>query len=439
MSAPPTGTRRRPRLQNDPIRPARLPAWERVLIGALALLVLFGPALGYLAGKRPQAFENHALAPFPSLSSGWGFFGGFNSWATDSLIGRKRAVMADREIELRLFHEEPPPAWEDWAVSGIPQQEGGATGELAELRQVPDTAVLQGQQGVLFFWQDFQYACLGVNPATRGLTPEINELQAAMHASGRRLLYTIAPDKSTVESRLLPARFLGSDCSAAAKARLWHLMATNPPSGYVPLLPGLERADTGPDRAYITAGTHWNGVGDMVYAQQLVQAIDPAALGDTTWRTEKRGFPSDLAALMGGPGEESGVDMLPERTGVTTDTSPLVTTKIHPHVAGYSGAYPLQSWSSRSTSTAAPLIQPRVLILGDSFTALSKAQLAPFFRDVTFLHLDAMALDPAAVVAAVKSAQIVVVERVERWLNGEGLLMAPGLANEIGELPPPTA
>lgn len=408
---------------------------------ALAVLLLFGPVLGYLAGKRPAAFENHGLAPFPSARSGWGFFNGFNSWATDHLVGRYDAVQANRQLEASLFHEQPPPAWQDWATSGIPLQEGGSTGELAELRQVPDYAVLPGLNGVLYYWQDFQFACLGVNLQTQGLVPVINELRTALNASGRQVYYTIAPDKSTVESRFLPSSFLGRDCSAKAKAKLWKFMATDPPQGYIPLLPALDKADhDGPDLVYRRKDTHWNGVGAMIYAKQLVNALSPGALADTDWDYQPdHPMPADLSMLQGGLSTVPALNVVPQRAGVTTDAGPMSAVTIHPHVKGSPGSYQLEYWHSQSTSTGAPLVQPRVLILGDSFTFNAEAQLAPFFSNVSFLHLDSLYMDPQAALSAIRGAQVVIVERCERDLHDTGIQLAPGLGNELEALPGPTS
>jgi alginate O-acetyltransferase complex protein AlgJ len=429
---------RRQTLQNDPLRPARLARWERLAAAAIAFLFFFGPALGWLAGLRPVAFENHALASFPGPQAGLDYFRQFDAWATDNLVGRRRAVDLERQIELSLFGEEPPPSWSSWATSGIAGAGNGPTGELAQLQNVPDWAVLQGEQGTLFYWQDFRNACLGVDPASRGLLPVVSDLAAATAASGRRFLFTVAPDKSTVESRFLPDAFLGRECSAARKAATWSLLARRPPPSYVPLEGRLERAEQGSsDLAYRRGDTHWNGVGATVFAESLAEAVSPGSTAGTTLvRDPNHPSPADLSRLLGGPSTQQALDIRPVRPGVTTRTVEDRWVTVDLHVKGVA-LYPIEIWHSQATSTKAPLVEPRVVVLGDSFTANARSQLAPFFKDITFMHVDSLYLAPALAVPAIQQADVVIVERSEREMYSPGLLAAPALGRQISALPPP--
>lgn len=432
------GLGRRKAPSNDPLRTARLRRWELVVLAVIGFFFFFGPALGWVAGKRPVAFENHALASFPNPSAGAAYFSGFDAWATDHLIARRRAVALDSQIERGVFGEQPPPSWTTWTAPTIPGTQSGPTGEKAQLRTVPDYAVLQGEQGILYYWQDFKNACLGVDPVTRGLLPIAADMSSATRASGRQFLFTVAPDKSTVESRFLPDAFLGRDCAEARKSEMWKALGAHPPADYVPLIGKLQRAEsTGPDLTYRTEDTHWNGVGSMIYAESLAEAISPGSTADTSLvRDAHHVFPADLSMLLGGPSSRPGLDVVPSRPGVTTSIQD-VTVTVHPHVRGAPSSYPIEIWHSRSTSTSAPLVQPSVVLLGDSFSAYAQAQLAPFFRDLTFVHIDSMYLAPQLALPAIQGADVVVLERAERDVYGTGLLEAPGLLQQIRALPHP--
>jgi hypothetical protein len=74
----------------------------------------------------------------------------------------------------------------------------------------------------------------------------------------------------------------------------------------------------------------------------------------------------------------------------------------------------------RRQSTDAPLFRPRTLLLGDSFTQGARAKVAPYFADLTLLQSQAA---PHAVARAMVSADVVVVEIVERSLNGGSALL----------------
>jgi hypothetical protein len=431
-------TRRRRTLSNDPIRPARARRWELLVLAVIAFCFFFGPAMGWAAGKRPVAFENHALAAFPSVTAGGAFFSQFDAWATDHLIARRRAVALDAEVEQRAFREQPPPAWTTWTAPAVPGTGGGSTGEKAQLRNVPDYAVLQGEQNVLFYWQDFKNACIGIDPLTRGLLPVVSDLRTATEASGRRFLFTVAPDKSTVEARFLPNAFLGRDCAAARKAEMWKALAAHPPQAYVPVVGKLERTErTTSDLTYRRGDTHWNGVGSMIYAESLAEAVSPGSTAGTTLvRDAHHMFPADLSMLRGGPSHRPGLDVVPRRVGVRTSVQDTVVT-VHPTVPGAPKSYPIEIWHSHATSSSAPLVQPKVVVLGDSFSEYAQDQLAPFFRDLTFVHVDSLYLAPQLALPAIRGADVVILERAERDVSGTGLLEAPGLVSRIRAMRPP--
>lgn len=427
-------TRTRPSLQNDPLDRTRTTNLERTAAAILAFLFFFGPCLAFVAGKRPVAFENHALAPFPSARAGWGVFTGFDAWAGDHLVGRQRAVQLNRALETRLFGEQPPAAASDVSQTGLPGTAQGATGELAQLRTIPTYAVLPGKNGVLYFWADVREACAGGDPQTSGVIPDVAQLRSAVLASGRRFYFTVAPDKSTVESRFLPDHYLGKDCSTRAKARFWDFLANHAPPGYVPVLPGLQHLErVGGTQTYRSKDSHWNGLGSVSYAEALVEAISPGSTAGTyLLRDPNYLFPADLSMLQGGPNQQRGITVLPERAGVTTRTIQDTTVTVTPRGQA-AGRFDVRIWHSQSTSTSAPLVQPRVVVLGDSFTGYSIAQMAPYFHDITWIHIDSLDLAPQLALPAIAQADVVVVERAER---DRSFRLAPGLAREISTLPP---
>ena len=97
----PSGSDARPRTARTKRRPRR---WVALLI---AFLFFFGPLGAFVLGQRPVAFENRALAEFPSVSDGWDFFPNFTTWAVDHLPLRDKAVRANARASELVFGEAP--------------------------------------------------------------------------------------------------------------------------------------------------------------------------------------------------------------------------------------------------------------------------------------------------------------------------------------------
>jgi len=90
-----------------------------------AMVFFLVPTLAFVFGVRPQNFENHRLAAFPSPAAGWAFFTGLNNWATDHLPLRQLGVQAETGISSGVFGEPP-------AFSGTDRQSTGvAIGPIA--------------------------------------------------------------------------------------------------------------------------------------------------------------------------------------------------------------------------------------------------------------------------------------------------------------------
>jgi len=68
--------------------------------------------------------------------------------------------------------------------------------------------------------------------------------------------------------------------------------------------------------------------------------------------------------------------------------------------------------TSTATSTGAPLVPGRTLLIGDSFSLHVVSWLQPFFADLTYLPLS---VDPATFARQLRSADAVIFEQVERY------------------------
>lgn len=386
---------------------------RRPFVFAMALLFFFGPAVAFGLGARPTEFENRKLTEFPSLSDGWKFFPDFTSWAIDHLPLRQQAVQANAAVSEGVFGE-PPSTREQTGggpVAGVPSGRSTTAGS----QKVDYPQVIQGRNGWLYYGADVSNLCQPARTIQQTMD-RLNRLAEAVDASGRRFVLVIAPDKSTVYPQDLPKTYLGEKCAAERRDAFWTAVHEHPPLGYVDLRDDLvaEQKRTGP--IYRPTDTHWAPRGAAIYAWDLARALDPALLNGTqvvpTGTAQRQG---DLGRLIGQPHLDTFDDVAIARTGVSPVGRPSLDLP-DPPLTG-----PV---SVTNESTGAPLFEPRTLLLGDSFTASSRATLGPFFADLDLLHNETGDNDPQIVASAMVDADVVVLEIVERNIaSGRGSII----------------
>lgn len=371
-----------------PPRP-RSRGWLVLLVG---LVFLFTPATAYVSGVRATEIENRRLTALPSVSAGWDFFPQLSAWATDHLPLRDRAVAANTRLSESVFGE--PPQY------GGPA-EGGAAGPVApapgdtEVEERVFPRVLQGKDGWLFLGADVSGACEPLQPLDETLAG-LTRFGEMMQRAGKTYVFTVAPDKSTMNPDKMPETYVGDDCAPEAKSAFWERMQDDPPVGYVDLRQELERVqEQDGENLWRPSDTHWAQRGGLVYAQELAEALDPAL-----WRTSRIvptgpvQLQADLAAQLGTPRKDEVPGWRLEREGVTvTEQRPT---------------------TLAATTTGAPLHTPPTLILGDSFTQSSLNLLAPLFASARIVQPATATDDPAALVSAILSSDTVVLQIVER-------------------------
>ena len=372
--------------------PSPRPRGRRWLVLLIGLVFLFTPAAAYVSGVRATEIENRRLTSFPSVSAGWDFFPQLSAWATDHLPLRDRAVAANTRLSEGVFGE--PPQY------GGPA-EGGAAGPVApapgegEVQERVFPKVLQGKDDWLFLGADVSGACeplLPLDETLAGLT-RFGEL---VQRAGKTYVFTVAPDKSTMNPDKMPETYVGDDCAPEAKDAFWERMEDDPPLGYVDLKQELARVqEEGGENLWRPSDTHWAQRGALVYAQELADALDPAL-----WRSSRITetgpieLQADLAAQLGTPRKDEVPGWRLEREGVSV-TEERATTLA-------------------ATTTGAPLYTPSTLILGDSFTQSSLSLLSPLFASARIVQPATATDDPPALVSAVLTSDTIVLEIVER-------------------------
>jgi hypothetical protein len=381
-----------PRPDSLPPPPSRFHRPWTVIIG---LVFLLAPTLAYVAGDRARPIENRPLAPAPSLSDGWDFFPDAAAWFTDHLPLRRQAISTNRSITRRAFDEEPSyGALNTGLPAGVAKNENETQGKI----QYPKVVV--GKDGWLYIGHDFEYPCEPVRSVDE-IFQGLARLEQLVTESGRRFVFTIAPDKSTIVPEHLPGTLVGKECAAARKREFWKRLDADPPASYFDLRAPLERQqDADGEPIYLKIDTHWGLHGAAVYAEELANALDPAIWkGTRVTRLGTSRSGGDLARLLGDSNRREprtvwGV----ERPGVNGNFDEVGLSNDPVHVV--------------NTTTGVSLFQPRTALLGDSFTDASFRAVYSLFADL--VRVNNQQTDGALTARAVADADVVVFQVVER-------------------------
>lgn len=391
----------------------------------LAALFFFGPAGAYAAGVRATAIENHPLRALPGLSAGWKFFADMSAWSIDHLPLRVQAVRTNVALNERVFGQPPvygsgdsgpvnaptqaPPAGQS-GVAGTPGQSGTAG--------VTYPRVIQGTDGWLYFGGDIAGAC---NP--RLSIPEVmsrlNRLAAAVDRSGRRFVFTVAPDKSTVVPEHLPATYLGKDCATARKAKFWSALSSNPPTGYFDMRRFIEVRQHGRGALYWKTDSHWGEQISAQYAYRLATHVDPTAFRSDSIQVPCSGNTThlgDLGVILGKPRTDTmlGCSLKIGGSGLIRLHSPVVP---GPGMPAF-GSVPSRASTDYGAEVGVHEIDTPTLLLGDSFSSAARPYLLPLFGNLTLLHNQTAGLSPQRVADAMVKSRVVAFEIVERTIIG---------------------
>ena len=391
----------------------------RITIAALALTFFFGPAVAAAAGVRAPAIENHKLGQLPDTSDGWKSFGIFDTWATDHLPLRNVAINANTKVERNVFGETPNYGANGTAttttatgVAGISVPQPPAAPASAGPTDFP--TVVAGIDGWLYYGTDLRAACNQTLTAPV-IAQRFQRLSQIMQRAGKQFVMMIAPDKTDIYPEYLPTADQGVTCTSKAEAALWAALAANPPAGYRDLRGAIEAAKAKDPSTllYRKLDTHWNGLGAQIYARVLTDSFDPTLwptatvtpLGDSSAHT-------DLEALLG--------QRTTEEAPLFSVTRPGVTTTIN------------TTSQLADTTTDAPLITPKALFISDSFTDSSRFAINPFFAQAGFINSSAAGTAYDELVQSIKSAQIVVLEIVERTvIDGRAPLLDSNVLSKL--------
>lgn len=370
-----------------------------------ALTFLFLPLVLLIVGVRPEQIENRRLTLFPSLAAGWGFFTGFNPWATDHVPLRGEAVGVEDWVSRQIFGE--PPKLGDQGTNQGPVQgpvapsEGDKDRDRVRANGFPK--VIEGSDGWMYLGYDMLGACLPEKPLT-DVIDSLRRLRSVVESSGRKFVLVVAPDKTTVVPEHLPPNHLGDACSKQARLNFWYQVVRN--VGDVDLRPALlEAGQRRGAPVYSKVDSHWTFEGGVVMTRALAEAIDPGVTA--SWRVTPGSVVThtgDLPPLIGKQIDYpvQNFDLAPD--GTTVRSKALATDFREPVNIGQ--------------SSGAGVVNAKIGMVADSFSLYAGPYLAGGFSDLEVTSLDTFAERPAAIADMLADKDVIVVETVERSLLG---------------------
>jgi len=262
---------------------------------------------------------------------------------------------------------------------------------------------VKGRKGWLYYGADFDNACSLGGPGLKKATEQLARTANIIRESGRRVIWTMAPNKSLVLSKYVKSkRYPHGECDGHGLAAQAKIMRDYDSPGYLPMLAPLTNSK---HQTYWKTDPHWSTVGGAVFAKEVAKALNPR-LG----KIQRSHY-----------GAETGVGALNLLRGVNTPETlerayPATHVRVTqlPSESPWTGYPELTFDTSWETKPARKTWPGKTLIVGDSFSMFGLESLRPLFRHGRWMWFAHVA--PQDLVQAIKEADTVVLEVFELYV-----------------------
>lgn len=231
-----------------------------------------------------------------------------------------------------------------------------------------------GRDGELYYGPDFDVAC-GLGSGTADGLRQVARLARVIEHSGRTVVWTIAPDKTTVVPDDLPEPMPHGACDSAGFDMVRRALDGVDDSSFLPLRARLAGSR---HQSYFKTDTHWTTVGGSIFAKAVARRLAPkvARLQSYVFGTEQR--VGNLNYFAGNLELETAETAMPT-TRVKVRTARTSADQVW-------GGYPQltydYTWNSRPARRTVP---GDTVVIGDSFTMFALDSLMPLFERGRFL------------------------------------------------------
>lgn len=261
---------------------------------------------------------------------------------------------------------------------------------------------VSGRHGYAYIGADFDTACAFGGLLEPGMK-RLAALARVIARSGRRVVYTVTPNKSTVVRDGLPSPLPQGSCAQRGMNVQARILDRFRDPRYVPLRRRLIETP----HAYWRLDSHWNTVGTSLMARSVAGGLDPELAARQHYRRTTRHHVGDLTEFVPGPDQEEAAALLPDN-GVSTRPatgSPAYDPSLR-HV------YTDLSWVSRPAAKTYP---GRTLVMGDSFTYVGFEAMSTLFRKGRFIWVGFVSAEE--LIKAIRKADTVVFTAVQRYVT----------------------
>ena len=351
----------------------------RLATACLAFLLFFGPILAYASGRRGAPVENRPATDFSELSVSWDGFSTLSKFIGDRIPLRSRAIKSDGWIDQHVFHEDPA-----FGGGSVPR-------------------IIHGKDGYLFLNDDFGMGCQSAAVVPQIVTG-ISNFMSVIEKSGRQAIYTVAPNKTTLHSELLPDDQGSLDCLNQYSDGLWQGLSAANIDGYVDLKSALSSAmQKTREPLYLRKDSHWDSAGSAAAAKAVIDELQPGLWDDSALQYKGLiDYIGDLTFLEGNP--------VVDQTPLYEVVRPEITAGTPEIWDGGDLTHIYRRYTN--TGPAGSLITAKTVIMVDSFGVEAVGRIIPYFADITFVHFDSLTADD--LISEINQADLVWVMSVER-------------------------
>ena len=290
-----------------------------------------------------------------------------------------------------------------FSAKGSPLTSAEYTGVDGE-RHKRSPILVRGRDGNVFYGEELDGAC-GYGKQFDKALKRLAALAKVIEKSGRRVVFTVPPNKSAVVKKgILKSQLPHKDCDLLGIAQQDRSLDRFADGNYVNTRkPLAAKAAAGQEHLFWPIDTHWTRLGAQVWVNALAGALDPKLAARQSTRKGRETIETDVAYL--------GVIPETQEKGPAVFTTTPVDVTADPEYDPVHVIVPHHTWTTKPANRT---WGGRTLLIGDSFTYRALDSLMALFGKGEFIWYGQP--DIPSISDAIVGADTVVIEVVQRWL-----------------------